>query len=168
MTIATLPIRPVATVELVDSYTARHVESGTTVDLTARRNRSTTKSPLPVLCRKLLAHGLDPETRAHVITKSLDRDGFIPVFKRDRTLAVWAGLDAVESEPRSVHVEKHRPYRGPVGGKGEQEVAEATSDTPESQPQKIASTAAWQTAVMAATAIRTLHLQASKVCEAAD
>lgn len=115
MTIITL--HPVATIELVGSYTARHVESGTTIDLTGRRNRSTTKSPLPVLCRELLAHGLDPETRAHVIRKALDRDGFIPVFKRDRTLAVWAGLDAVESETRSVHVEKHRPYRGPSGAR---------------------------------------------------
>lgn len=150
MTIATLPLRPVATIELVGSFTARHVESGTTVDLTGRRNRSTTKSPLPVLCRELLAHGLNPETRAHVIRNALDRDGFIPVFKRDRTLAVWAGLDAVESETRSVHVEKHRPYRGPVKGKGAQEVAEVTSDTPESQPQKIASTAARETAVRAA------------------
>lgn len=147
MTTTTLPLRPVATIELIGSYTARHVESGTTVDLTGRRNRSTTKSPLPVLCRELLSHGLDPETRAHVITKSLDRDGFIPVFKRDRTLAVWAGLDAVESETRSVHVEKHRPYRGPVKGKGAQEVSEGTSDTPESQPQEIASTAAREMAV---------------------
>jgi hypothetical protein len=146
----TSPLHPTATIELIGSYTARHVESGTTVDLTGRRNRSTTKSPLPVLCRELLAHGLNPETRVHVITKSLDRDGFIPVFNRDRTLAVWAGLDAVESETRSVRVEKHRPYRGPVRGKGEQEVAEVTSDTPESQPQKIASTAAREAAVRAA------------------
>lgn len=148
MTITTL--HPVVAIELIGSYTARHVESGTTVDLSARRNRSTTKSPLPVLCRELLAHGLDPETRAHVIRKALDRDGFIPVFRRDRTLAVWAGLDAVESETRSIHVEKHRPYRGPVRGKGEQEVAEVTSDTSESQPKKIASTAAREMAVRAA------------------
>ncbi len=147
----TFPLHPTATIELVGSYTARHVESGTTVDLTGRRNRSTTKSPLPVLCRELLGYGLDPETRVHVITKSLDRDGFIPVFKRDRTLAVWAGLDAVESETRSVHVEKHRPYRGPVRGKEAQAVAEATSDTPESQQQKIASTAARATAARATT-----------------
>lgn len=144
------PLHSTATIELVGSFTARHAESGTTVDLTGRRNRRTTKSPLPVLCRELLTHGLDPETRAHVIRKALDRHRFIPVFKRDRTLAVWAGLDAVESETRSVHVEKHRPYRGPVWGKDEQEVAEVTSDTPESQPRKLASTAARQTAVRAA------------------
>jgi len=146
----TSPLHPTATVELVGSYTARHVESGTTVDLTGRRNRSTTKSPLPVLCRELLAHSLNPETRVHVITKSLDHDGFIPVFKRDRTLSVWAGLDAVESETRSVHVEKHRSYRGPVKGKGEQEDAKVTNASPESQPQKIASTAAREMAVRAA------------------
>lgn len=147
---------PIATIELFGSYGARHVESGTSVDTAPAKatrrvpKRTTTRSPIPVICRELIAHGLNPETRAHVIRKALDRDGFIPVFKRDRTLAVWAGLDAVESETRSVHVEKHRPYRGPVRDKGEQEVAEVTSDTQESQPQKIASTAARETALRAA------------------
>jgi hypothetical protein len=147
MTTTITQLHPIATIQLIGSYTALHVESGTSVDLTARRNRSTTKSPIPILSRELLAHGLDPETRAHVVRTALDRDGFIPVFKRDRSLAVWAGLDAVESETRSVHVEKHRPYRGPVKGSKGQEVAEATSDTPESQPQKYAATATRQTAM---------------------
>lgn len=90
------------TVELIGSYVARHVESGLTVDLASHRNRSTTKGPLPPLCRKLLDLGHDPGGKVHVIRKALDRDGHIPVFKRDRTLKTWAGVDCVESETRSV------------------------------------------------------------------
>lgn len=102
--------RPTATIELIGSYTARHVESGTTVDLTSRRNRSTTRSPLPVLCRKLIANGFDPETRAHVIRKALDGQGFIPVFKRDRRIGVWAELDAVENERTPPRFTKYKPF----------------------------------------------------------
>ncbi len=102
--------QPTVTIELVGAYTARHVEGGTTIDFTARRNRSTTKSPLPVLCRELLARGFDPETRAHVIRKALDQEGFIPVFKRDRKLGIWAELDAVENERTPPRVVKYKPF----------------------------------------------------------
>ncbi|AFL48799.1 hypothetical protein USDA257_c01990 [Sinorhizobium fredii USDA 257] len=98
------------TIELIGSFVARHVESGLTVDLTSRRNRSTTKGPLSPLCRKLVELGHDPDGRVHVIRKALDRDGHIPVFQRDRTLETWANRDCVESETRSVHVQKYRPY----------------------------------------------------------
>lgn len=102
--------RPTVTIELVGAYTARHVEGGTAVDFTSRRNRSTTRSPLPVLCRELVAQGFDPETRAHVIRKALDGPGFIPVFKRDRKLGVWAELDAVENERTPPRIVKFKPF----------------------------------------------------------
>lgn len=102
--------RPTVTIELVGAYTARHVEGGTTVDFTSRRNRSTTRSPIPVLCRELVAQGFDPETRAHVIRKAIDGPGFIPVFKRDRKLGVWAELDAVENERTPPRITKYKPF----------------------------------------------------------
>jgi hypothetical protein len=102
------------TIELIGSYTARHVESGLTVDLTSHRNRSTTKGPLSPLCRKLLELGHDLDGKVHVIRKALDRDRHIPVFKRDRTLKTWAGVDCVESEARSLHLRKYRPYPATV------------------------------------------------------
>ena len=96
------------TIELFGSYGARHIESGTTIDLTNRRNRRTTKSPIPALCRELIVQGHDPQERAHVIRKSLFSDAMIPVFKRDRTLAAWAVVDCVESETRSPQVVAYR------------------------------------------------------------
>jgi len=102
--------RPTVTIELVGAYTARHVEGGTTVDFTSKRNRSTTRSPLPVLCRELVAQGFDPETRAHVIRQALDGPGFIPVFKRDRKIGVWAELDAVENERTPPRIVKFKPF----------------------------------------------------------
>lgn len=104
---------PQITIELIGSFTARHVETGTTVDLTSRRNRNTTKSAIPPLCRLLIQNGADPEARVHVIRKALDREGMIPVFNRDRSLAKWAELDVVESDTQSLRVTPHRPYAGP-------------------------------------------------------
>lgn len=136
MTAITKP--PTATIELVGSYTARHVESGTTVDLTARRNRSTTKSPLPVLCRELVAHGLDPATRVHVIRKALDSEGFIPVFKRDRRLSIWAGLDAVENERAPPRIVKYKPFPSDaVRPDFEREMPQATSGPADGIPREI-------------------------------
>lgn len=129
---------PTATIELVGSYTARHVESGTTVDLTTRRNRSTTKSPLPVLCRELVAHGLDPATRVHVIRKALDSEGFIPVFKRDRRLSIWAGLDAVENERTPPRIVKYKPFPSDaVRPDFEREMPQATSGPADGIPREI-------------------------------
>lgn len=130
--------QPTVTIELVGSYTARHVESGTTVDLTSKRNRSTTRSPLPVLCRELVAQGFDPETRAHVIRKALDRDGFIPVFKRDRKIGVWAELDAVENERTPPRIVKFKPFPSdavePIFSR---ETVAATSDHPDPETLEI-------------------------------
>ncbi|KQX21784.1 hypothetical protein ASD01_29145 [Ensifer sp. Root423] len=103
------------TVELIGSFAARHVESGLTVDLTSSRNRSTTRGPICPLCRKLVDLGHDPSGKVHVIRKVLDSDGHIPVFQRDRALKTWANLDCVESETKSVRVQKYRPYPDVVG-----------------------------------------------------
>lgn len=139
MTTTTRHTDPIATIELFGSYGARHVESGTSVDMAPAKatrrvpKRTTTRSPIPVICRELIAHGLNPETRAHVIRKALDRDGFIPVFKRDRTLAVWAGLDAIESETQSVRIVKHRPFPGSLITKEGKQEAATPSVTHETQ-----------------------------------
>jgi len=113
------------TIALFGSYGARHIESSTTIDLTNRRNRRTTKSPIPVLCRELIAQGHDPQERAHVIRKSLFSDAMIPVFKRDRTLAAWAAVDCVESETRSPQVVAHRALPDALKAKDKQIAPEA-------------------------------------------
>lgn len=100
----------ILTIELIGSYTARHVETGLTVDLTSSRNRSRTKGPISPLCRKLIDLGHDPETRVHVTRKALDRDRHIAVFKRDRSLRAWAAADCVETEKASVYVVKYQPF----------------------------------------------------------
>jgi hypothetical protein len=46
----------------------------------------------------------DPNGKVHIIRKALDRDGHIAVFKRDRTLDIWAYVDCVESETRPVRI----------------------------------------------------------------
>jgi thiamine phosphate synthase YjbQ (UPF0047 family) len=129
------------TIELIGSFIARHAESGTTVDMNSRRNRRTTKSAIPPLCRELLNHGHDGNTRVHVIRKALDKDGFIPVFKRDRTLATWAGLDCIESETHGPRVVKHRPFPDAVAAKDTRNAPEITKDVPEISPEKIVLTA---------------------------
>lgn len=105
------------TIELVGSYIARHVESGITVDNSDRRNRPTTKSALPPLCRKLIAEGYCPDTRVHVIRKALDHDGFIPVFVRDRSLSKWAEADCIENERHGPRFIRHRALPDAVAGK---------------------------------------------------
>lgn len=153
MTTTTRHIDPIATIELFGSYGARHVKSGTTVDTSpanaTRRvpKRTTTRSPIPVLCRNLIAQGIDPETRAHILTKSLDHGGLIPVFKRDRTLAVWAGLDAIERETESVRIVKHRPFPRALVVKEAEPRAATPSETRETQRPSEITTAHPETAM---------------------
>jgi hypothetical protein len=144
MTTNTRHTAPIATIHTFGSYGAKHIESGTTVDTSPPKatqrvpKRTTTRSPIPVICRNLIAQGIAPETRAHVLTKSLDHGGLIPVFKRDRTLAVWAGLDAIESETESVRIVKHRPFPRALVAKEAEPGAATPSDTRETQrPSKI-------------------------------
>ena len=129
------------TIELFGSFGARHVEGGTSVDLESRRNRRTTKSPIPVLCRELLQHGHDPLSRVHVVRRALDREGFIPCFRRDRTLAAWAEVDMVESDTRSLHPVRYRAFPDSVGVKDAQDGGEVGKGSSEPKRLSTASTA---------------------------
>jgi hypothetical protein len=129
------------TIELVGSFIARHVESGTTVDMSSRKNHRTTKSAIPPLCRELLNHGHDPDTRVHVIRKVLDRDGFIPVFVRNRALSTWAGVDCIENDRHGPRIVKYRPFPGAVEAKDTASVTGMNIDDPEVSREKIALTA---------------------------
>lgn len=105
------------TIELFGSYGARHNESGTTIDLTNRRNRATTKSPIPVLCRELIARGHDPQDRVHIVRKSLDSDTLLPVFNRDRPLAKWAEVDIIETDAHGPRPVPYRPFPNALKGR---------------------------------------------------
>ncbi len=135
-------VHPVYTFELVGSYIARHLESG--IEVNAASKRRTVKSPIPILCRQLIATGFDPQARVHVIRKALCGDRFIPIFKRDRTLAAWAELDCIDSDETGLRFVKFRPF--PVSLKaaesgGVPEVAPGSSRT-ENAPKALHRTAA--------------------------
>lgn len=127
---------PTITVELIGSCIAVHRESGISADLTSSRNR---KSAIPVLCRMLLKAGYDPQARIHVIRKALSGDHMIPVFKRDRMLIVWAGVDIIDSVAKGPREVKHRPFPEKLGtgqvtvepknARGDAEASEAAADT---------------------------------------
>ncbi|WP_242220203.1 hypothetical protein [Shinella zoogloeoides] len=129
------------TIELFGSFGARHVEGGTSVDRAKCTRKDTAKSPIPVLCRLLLKQGHDPQERVHVIRKALDREGFIPVFRRDRTLAAWAGTDMVESDTRSLHPVRYRAFPDSVGVKDAQDGGEVGKGSSEPKRLSTASTA---------------------------
>lgn len=123
-------MRPTTTIELIGSCAARHLESGLEVDHGPRRNRRTTKSAIGPLCRKLIEAGHDPEGRVHIIRKALDREGYIPVFRQDRSLRAWAAIDCVENERRGPHAVKYCPYPDSVGGRNRQDAPEVIRDAP--------------------------------------
>lgn len=123
------------TIELIGSYAARLVGGDTAAGHSDLHQKGTTKSPIPVICRKLIKQGHDPQTRVHVIRKALDREGFIPCFRRDRTLAAWAGTDMVESETRSLHPVRYKPFPDSVGVKDAQGGAEVGKGS--SEPKRL-------------------------------
>ncbi|MGO4439710.1 hypothetical protein [Rhizobium sp. RAF56] len=98
-----------STIELLGSHTAYHVETDETVDRTSQRNRSTTKSAIPPLCRKLINLGHDPDTVVHVRRAKANKEGYVAVLKRDRTLGAWAAEDWVESDTKSPHRKAYAP-----------------------------------------------------------
>ena len=126
------------TIELLGSYTARHVESSLTVDRGDRQNRKSPRSALGPLCRLLIDEGYSPAAKVHIIRKALDRPGFIPVFKRDRALGAWAGVDCVETERRSLHVTKYRAFPDAVTGRERREAPGVTDSTRVSETQRMA------------------------------
>ncbi|WP_416796235.1 hypothetical protein [Ciceribacter azotifigens] len=123
------------TIELFGSFGARHIESGTTIDRINQCNRATTKSPIPVLCRELIAHGHDPQERVHIVRRSLDRDALIPVFDRDRPLAKWAEVDIIENAGRGPHTIPHRPF--PDALKRESKRKASKVDDPTGNPERL-------------------------------
>lgn len=124
------------TIELIGSYTARHADSGRTVDRGDQKNRKAPKSAISPLCRLLIDEGYDPALKVHIVRKALDHDGFTSSFKRDRTLSAWAGVDCVETETRSLHVTKYRPLPAAVKGKERRETPEVTQSTSETETLK--------------------------------
>lgn len=132
--LSTAPI----TIELIGSYVAKHVESETIADQAGRKNRGTTKSPIPVLCRMLLAMGLEGTSKVHIIRKAVAGDRYIPVFKGDRELSVWAGLDCIENERRVPHIVQHRPFSVSVEAADSQDSPAGMIDHPEGASLKIA------------------------------
>lgn len=97
------------TIELIGSYAARHVESGIENDQSNRRMAGTTRSPIPALCRDLIASGHNPNGLAHMVRKRVNGDGYMPIFKLDSTLRSWAAKDCVESEKLSVRISRFNP-----------------------------------------------------------
>lgn len=140
------------TIELFGSFGARHIESGTTIDLTNRRNRATTKSPIPVLCRELIAHGHDPQERVHIVRKSLDHDALVPVLNRDRALAKWAAIDIVENVERGPHAVKYEPFPDGLKRKNARDASGATDATRKTRRSKIPLPATRQTGIGGAVA----------------
>jgi hypothetical protein len=129
------------TIELIGSYAARHVEGDTAAGHSDLHKKGTTKSPIPVICRKLIEKGHAPQERVHIVRKALDREGFIPCFRRDRTLAAWAGTDMVESDTRSLHPVRYRAFPDSVGVKDAQGGCEVGKGSSEPERRSTASTA---------------------------
>lgn len=89
------------TIELFESYGARHADSGVEIDL---KNRQSPKDPIGPLCRKLRELGYDEDERVHII-----RNGK-PVFKRDRKLSAWARYDVIDRQTQSATLNKFVPF----------------------------------------------------------
>jgi len=120
-------IYEVHTIELVGSYIARDLESGTEVNAASKRR--TVKSPIPELCRRLIADGYHPLSRAYVIRKALRGSGVTPIFKRNRTLQAWAEEDCVDSDKTGLRFVKYRPFPDSLKAPESGEVPEVTQRT---------------------------------------
>ncbi len=97
------------TIELIGSYAARCIDTGTVNDQTNRRNAGTTRSPIPASARDLIAAGHNPETLMYIVRKREKAEGYMPIFTRDSSLRVWAAKDCVETETTSVRIGKYNP-----------------------------------------------------------
>ncbi len=86
-------------IEYRGSLTAATILRGEEIEKTTTR-----KDPVPVLCRELIKRGVDPSEHVKVTI------GGMPMWKRDRTVGAWAGIDVVESDVTGLRVVKHRPF----------------------------------------------------------
>lgn len=87
---------------MTGSYTAVTTLSGEEIRITTTR-----KDPVPVLCRELVKRGVNPSAPVRVTI------GNMPMWKADRTIGAWAGIDVTEYDRDGLRTEKHRPF--PVG-----------------------------------------------------
>lgn len=84
-------------IELRGSLTAAATYQNSPYEIT-----TTGKDPVPVLARRLIAAGADPDTIATVT-----RDG-TPVWAKDRTLEDWGGL-AINENDRGIRWSVYQP-----------------------------------------------------------
>lgn len=89
------------TIELIGSFTSATTMSGDEIKIATTR-----KSPVPVLCREMVRLGVDPQAIVKVTR------GGRPVWKEDRTVVAWAGIDITESDTEGLRTVKHRPFPG--------------------------------------------------------
>ncbi|HHV69691.1 MAG TPA: hypothetical protein GXX48_18950 [Ochrobactrum intermedium] len=85
-------------IELSGPSTASTTYDGQVITETRQK-----KSSIPVICRKLIAMGADPD--APLVIR---RDGK-QVFKPSK-LSKWAEIDIVESDKRGLMTVKYRPF----------------------------------------------------------
>ena len=83
-------------IELIGSYTSATTMSGEEIKITTTR-----KDPVPVLCRELVKRGADPQNHVHVTRAGK------PVWRKDRTIAAWAGIDITDCDRDGLRVEKY-------------------------------------------------------------
>lgn len=92
-------------IEVIGSYTAATTLWGEEIETTTTR-----KDPVPVLCRELVKRGVDPSEPVRVTI------GDAPMWKRDRTIGAWAGIDVVDSDVTGLRIVKYRPFPAGVDG----------------------------------------------------
>ena len=109
------------TIELIGSYTARHVESEIANDQSNRRLSKGGKSPIAPLCRELIAKGHNPNAPTVVVRRRVD-GSIMTIFKGNRTLGRWAELDCSENERHGPQVGRFKPFTG-FGSEDEQREA---------------------------------------------
>ncbi|ACI57499.1 hypothetical protein Rleg2_4238 [Rhizobium leguminosarum bv. trifolii WSM2304] len=63
-----------------------------------------TKSPIPMLARKLADAGLETSTLMQVYR------GSTPVLRQPLALSYWIGIDVIDDDRRPAHVAKFKPF----------------------------------------------------------
>lgn len=95
---------PIA-VHLSTRSTARHIHLATTsVNGTTYEAQHKTKSPIPMLARKLADAGIEPSTLMQVYR------GSTPILRQPLALSYWAEIDVIDDDRRPAHVTKFKPF----------------------------------------------------------
>lgn len=85
-------------IEYIGSYTAVSTTGGEEVRITTKRI-----DPVPPLCRALIARGADPQAAARVTHSGM------AVWRKDRSLAAWAGIDITDEDRDGLRTRAYRP-----------------------------------------------------------